>query len=176
VAVNVAPSQFRLRDLADQIRRALDESGLDPKLLEIELTETVLMQDLETALPLLQELKQLGLSIAVDDFGTGYSSLAYLRRLPIDVIKIDRSFVQELEHSADSAAIVAAIIAMAGALNLGIVAEGVETRGQMQALLGQGCTRMQGYLFSRPLAAEAYAALARDPAAAPWRAVHGGAR
>jgi PAS domain S-box-containing protein len=176
VALNISSRHFQRGNLAAPVRAALARWEVPAQCLEIELTETVLMQDLETALPLLQELKQLGLSIAVDDFGTGYSSLAYLRRLPIDVIKIDRSFVQELEHSADSAAIVAAIIAMAGALNLGIVAEGVETRGQMQALLGQGCTRMQGYLFSRPLAAEAYAALARDPAAAPWRAVHGGAR
>src|ERR1700688_764721 len=109
------------------------------------------MRDLDVALHLLEEIKRLGVSISIDDFGTGYSSLAYLRRLPIDTIKIDRSFVMELEINPDSAAIVAAIIAMANALKLRTIAEGVETHGQMVALRAHGCNLMQGFLFSRPL-------------------------
>jgi len=172
IALNISSRHFQRGNLAAPVRAALARWELGAQLLEIELTETVLMQDLEVARPLLQELKHLGLSIAIDDFGTGYSSLAYLRRLPIDTIKIERSFVQELEFSADSAAIVAAIIALANALKLRIVAEGVETPGQMDALFAQGCTLMQGFLFSRPLTAEAFLQLAtvtevRD---LPWRA------
>jgi len=155
VALNISSGHFQRGNLAAPVRAALAQYGLPASLLEVELTETVLMRDLEVALPLLEEIKALGVSISIDDFGTGYSSLAYLRRLPIDTIKIDRSFVLELEHDADSAAIVAAIIAMARALKLRTVAEGVETQGQLRALSGQGCSLMQGYLFSRPLPAPA---------------------
>jgi PAS domain S-box-containing protein len=172
IALNISSRHFQRGNLAAPVRAALARWGIAAQLLEIELTETVLMQDLDVARPLLQELKQLGLSIAIDDFGTGYSSLAYLRRLPIDTIKIERSFVQELEFSADSAAIVAAIIALANALKLRIVAEGVETQGQLDALYAQGCTLMQGFLFSRPLTADAFerlAALTGGPDL-PWRA------
>jgi len=164
VALNISSRHFQRGNLAAPVRAALARWNVPARWLGIELTETVLMQDLDVALPLLRELKQLGLAIAIDDFGTGYSSLAYLRRLPIDTIKIERSFVQELESSADSAAIVAAIIAMANALKLRIVAEGVETPGQMAALYAQGCTLMQGFLFSRPLTAADYARLAARPA------------
>jgi EAL domain-containing protein (putative c-di-GMP-specific phosphodiesterase class I) len=172
IALNISSRHFQRGNLAAPVRAALARWEIAAQLLEIELTETVLMQDLDVARPLLQELKQLGLSIAIDDFGTGYSSLAYLRKLPIDTIKIERSFVQELEFSADSAAIVAAIIALANALKLRIVAEGVETRGQLDALFAQGCTLMQGFLFSRPLTAEAFLRLAAITEATelPWRA------
>jgi PAS domain S-box-containing protein len=162
IALNISGGHFQRGNLAAPVRAALAQNGVAAQLLEVELTETVLMRDLDVALPLLEELKSLGISISIDDFGTGYSSLAYLRRLPIDTIKIDRSFVLELEVSADAATIVAAIIAMADALKLRTIAEGVETRGQMLALSGHGCTLMQGFLFSRPLPADAFARLVAE--------------
>ena len=155
VSVNISSRHMQRpnANVAEQVQAALTRSGMAPGLLEIELTETVLMHNIEQALPLLRTLKELGVSISIDDFGTGYSSLAYLRRLPIDTIKIDRSFVRELEDSDDNAAIVAAIIAMCRSLKLRVVAEGVETEGQMRWLAGQGCTQMQGWLFARALEA-----------------------
>jgi PAS domain S-box-containing protein len=171
IALNISGGHFQRGNLAAPVRAALAQNGVAAQLLEVELTETVLMRDLDVALPLLEELKSLGISISIDDFGTGYSSLAYLRRLPIDTIKIDRSFVLELEVSADAATIVAAIIAMANALKLRTIAEGVETRGQMLALSGYGCTLMQGFLFSRPLPADSFARLVAEAQTRrmPWR-------
>ncbi len=170
VALNISGGHLQRGNLAAPVRTALAQFGVAADLLELEITETVLMRDLDGVLPLLEELKRLGVTISIDDFGTGYSSLAYLRRLPIDTIKIDRSFVQELESSPDSASIVAAIIAMARAMNLRTIGEGVETRGQMQALIGHGCKLMQGFLFARPLPAPAFAQLLADAAAQrlPW--------
>lgn len=169
IALNISSGHFQRGNLAAPVREALARHNIAPNFFEVELTETVLMRDLDVALPLLEELKELGVSISIDDFGTGYSSLAYLRRLPIDTIKIDRSFVLELEVSADSAAIVAAIIAMAKALKLRFIAEGVETRGQMLALSAHGCRLMQGFLFSRPLSAADFLRLmlARDDCPLP---------
>jgi PAS domain S-box-containing protein len=171
IALNISGGHFQRGNLAAPVRAALAQNGVPAQLLAVELTETVLMRDLDVALPLLEELKSLGISISIDDFGTGYSSLAYLRRLPIDTIKIDRSFVMELEVSADSATIVAAIIAMAKALKLSTIAEGVETVGQVKALGGHGCTLMQGFLFSRPLPADAFARLIGEAQMrrAPWQ-------
>jgi predicted signal transduction protein with EAL and GGDEF domain len=171
VSINVSSRHVQRADLAAPVRAALHKTGLSPALLELELTETVLMQNIDSALPLLQALKQLGISISIDDFGTGYSSLSYLKRLPIDTLKIDRSFVRDLESSPDNAAIVAAIIAMSKSLKLRVVAEGVETPGQMQQLHGQGCHLMQGWLFAKAVdAAEFGALLAQQPAPAAWRA------
>jgi PAS domain S-box-containing protein len=167
IALNISGGHFQRGNLAAPVRAALAQNGVAAQLLEVELTETVLMRDLDVALPLLEELKSLGISISIDDFGTGYSSLAYLRRLPIDTIKIDRSFVLELEVSADAATIVAAIIAMADALKLRTIAEGVETRGQMLALSGHGCTLMQGFLFSHPLPADCFARLVSEARTRP---------
>jgi PAS domain S-box-containing protein len=171
IALNISGGHFQRGNLAAPVRAALAQNGVPAQLLAVELTETVLMRDLDVALPLLEELKSLGISISIDDFGTGYSSLAYLRRLPIDTIKIDRSFVSELEVNADSATIVAAIIAMAKALKLRTIAEGVETPGQVQTLSGHGCSLMQGFLFSRPLPADAFARLVADAQTrrAPWQ-------
>ncbi|GMV60006.1 MAG: hypothetical protein AMXMBFR72_30990 [Betaproteobacteria bacterium] len=172
VSINISSRHVQRADLVAPVQRALAESGLPPGMIELELTETVLMHNLATALPLLQALKQLGVSISIDDFGTGYSSLAYLKRLPIDTLKIDRSFVRELESSGDNAAIVAAIIAMSRSLKLRVVAEGVETREQMERLVDEGCRLMQGWLFARAMPAEEFAALLRDAArCAGWRAV-----
>jgi PAS domain S-box-containing protein len=153
VSINISSRHVQRANLVEPVQQALARSGLAASLLELELTETVLMHNIDHALPLLQSLKQLGVSISIDDFGTGYSSLAYLRRLPIDTLKIDRSFVHDLEDSDDSAAIVAAIIAMARSLKLRVVAEGVETAGQMRWLAGQGCAVMQGWLFAKAVPA-----------------------
>jgi predicted signal transduction protein with EAL and GGDEF domain len=146
VSINISSRHIQRASLIEPVQRALATSGLSANLLELELTETVLMQNIEQGLPLLQSLKRLGVSISIDDFGTGYSSLSYLKRLPIDTLKIDRSFVRELESSDDNAAIVTAIIAMGRSLNLRVVAEGVETRYQMRRLHEQGC-RLFLFLF-----------------------------
>jgi EAL domain-containing protein (putative c-di-GMP-specific phosphodiesterase class I) len=148
VSINISGRHIQRANLVEPVQAALAGFRLDARLLELELTETVLMQNLGHALPLLQALKELGVAISVDDFGTGYSSLSYLKKLPIDTLKIDRSFVRELETSGDNAAIVAAIIAMSKSLKLRVVAEGVETQGQMTRLFDQGCQLMQGFLFS----------------------------
>jgi diguanylate cyclase (GGDEF)-like protein len=152
VAVNVSPLQFR-RDLFAAVSRALEATGADPTLLELEITEGLLIDDLDACRSVLTSLKELGVRIAIDDFGTGYSSLVYLRRLPIDVLKVDRSFVRDVERDPDAAAIVGGIIALAHKLGLEVIAEGVETVGQRRFLEEQGCEIGQGYLFSPPLPA-----------------------
>jgi diguanylate cyclase (GGDEF)-like protein len=134
VAVNLSARQFRNAGLSEDIRRCLSETGLDPKLLELELTESMVMQDAELAATMLEELKQMGLSLSIDDFGTGYSSLAYLKRFPIDSVKIDRSFVKDIPDDAEGVAIVEAVIALAQSLRLRVVAEGVETTEQRDHL------------------------------------------
>ncbi len=161
VSINISSRHVQRANLVAPVRLALAASQLPARMIELELTETVLMHNLATALPLLQALKQIGVSISIDDFGTGYSSLAYLKRLPIDTLKIDRSFVRELESSDDDAAIVAAIIALARSLGLQVVAEGVEARAQMQRLLSKGCRLMQGWLFARAMPANDFAELLR---------------
>jgi EAL domain-containing protein (putative c-di-GMP-specific phosphodiesterase class I) len=172
VSVNISSRHVQRANVIEPIKAALRAHGQPADRLELELTETVLMQNIEAALPLLQALKALGVSISIDDFGTGYSSLSYLKRLPIDTLKIDRSFVSELESSPDSAAIVAAIIAMSKSMRLRVVAEGVESVVQMERLHGQGCVLMQGFLFARPLWSEEFVRLALSwPDGNPaWRA------
>jgi predicted signal transduction protein with EAL and GGDEF domain len=170
VSVNISGRHLQRANLVEPVQAALRGFKLDPRLLELELTETVLMHNLGNTLPLLQSLKDLGVSISVDDFGTGYSSLSYLKRLPIDTLKIDRSFVRELETSPDNAAIVAAIIAMSKSLKLRVVAEGVETQGQMTRLFDQGCQLMQGFLFSPAVPGDDFPALLRGAVAnTHWR-------
>ena len=151
VAVNLSAHQFQHRDLARTIRQALESSGLQSGLLELEITETVAMQNADLSVNMMQELKDMGVLIAIDDFGTGYSSLSYLKRFPIDTVKLDQSFIQEMVSGTSDAAIVSAVIAMAHALNLKIVAEGVETREQLQMLCEKDCEEMQGFLVSRAL-------------------------
>ena len=160
VAVNLSARQFVRDDLAQSVAATLAEIGLSPADLELELTESLVMSDVERGIGMLGALKQLGVRIAVDDFGTGYSSLAYLRRLPIDVLKIDRSFVSDV-GSSDGDAIVASIIALAHTLKLKVVAEGVETIEQLDYLRLNQCDEMQGYYFSKPVPAEAFAELLR---------------
>jgi diguanylate cyclase len=151
IAVNLAPSQFRLADLAGQIRRALDASGLNPALLEIELTETAVMSDAEESVHILEAISRMGVLVSVDDFGTGYSSMSYLRRFPIDKLKIDRCFVEQMTARAEDASIVGAIISLAHSLHLKVIAEGVETPEQLQLLAKLGCDQYQGFYFSPAL-------------------------
>jgi diguanylate cyclase (GGDEF)-like protein/PAS domain S-box-containing protein len=158
VAVNLSPRQFRDLELVSHIRGALEETGLDPRLLELELTESMVMQDAAGVAGLLHELKALGVRIALDDFGTGHSSLAWLRRFPIDSIKIDRSFVCDLPHDLDDIEITKAVIALGHSLRRVVVAEGVETEGQAALLRELGCDEMQGYLIQRPVPLDAFEA------------------
>lgn len=157
VAVNISPSLFREKDLAALVMSVLEEAGLPPENLELEITEGMLMGDVQRALTVLNELKAMGVYIAIDDFGTGYSSLAYLKRFPIDVLKVDRSFVLECDTGNEGLAITRAIVSLAHSLNLRVVAEGVEKQTQLAVLNALGCHEFQGYLFARPLPAESIA-------------------
>lgn len=157
VSVNLSPRQFAQPDLVQEVRDALHRAQLDPKWLELEITESMVMHNPERAISTLHELKKLGVSLSIDDFGTGYSSLAYLKRFPIDVLKIDRSFVKDLPGDLDDAAITEAVIVMAHALKLKVVAEGVEEIEQGQFLQGHGCDEVQGFYFSKPLTTDDFA-------------------
>ena len=154
VAVNLSARQFQQRDLKSMVAQVLGETGLDPHCLQLEITEGVAMQDAEFTITMLRELRGMGIQIAIDDFGTGHSSLSYLRRLPIDVVKIDRSFVCDLTTDPNDAAIASTIVAMAHNLKLRVIAEGVETEEQLTFLKEQQCDEFQGYLFSKPVPAE----------------------
>jgi diguanylate cyclase len=153
VAVNLSAQQLRQRELPDTVLAALAASGLDPQDLELELTETVVMQEAESSIRTLRRLSDRGVSIAVDDFGTGYSSLSYLRRLPLKRLKIDRSFVRDIITSRENAEIVRAIVSLAASLDLRVIAEGVETREQLEALALLGCEHFQGFYCSAPVSA-----------------------
>jgi diguanylate cyclase (GGDEF)-like protein/PAS domain S-box-containing protein len=163
VAVNLSPLQFRQPDLVEQVAKELANSGLDPCWLELEVTESLVMDNPEAATDFLNRLKKMGVRLAMDDFGTGYSSLSYLKRFPFDVLKIDRSFVQNIVSEPDDAVIAVAVIAMAHSLGLHVIAEGVEDEAQMRYLRSHLCDEIQGYLFSRPLPAAELAAFLRDP-------------
>jgi len=154
VAVNFSAKQFQKNDLFDLVRRILDETKLGAEYLEIELTESLLMKDSDVTVQTLRQLKEMGAIMALDDFGTGYSSLSYLRRFPIDVVKIDCSFIRDVTNNVDDALLTKAIISMAKSLNLKTVAEGVETEGQLNFLKENQCDTIQGYYFSRPLPAD----------------------
>ncbi|QYF93645.1 EAL domain-containing protein [Massilia sp. PAMC28688] len=167
VAVNLSARQFGSSTLLADIGNVLDETGLDPACLDIELTESLFMTDVTSAVELLHGMKALGVKLSIDDFGTGYSSLSYLSRFPIDVLKIDRSFVADIARDASDAAIVASIIALAHNLKLSVIAEGVETAEQLDYLRRHGCDEMQGYHFSRPLAADDFEQLLRQRACLP---------
>jgi predicted signal transduction protein with EAL and GGDEF domain len=167
VSVNISGVQLRRQNLADLVERILQETGADPERIEIELTETALLATGEEAVTRLKALRELGVRISLDDFGTGYSSLTYLRRYPIDKIKIDRSFIADVERDPGDASIVSAILAMSQALGIAVTAEGVETRGQLAFLRERGCDFAQGYLYSRPLpAGDVARQFLRAPAAA----------
>ncbi|MEK7207620.1 MAG: EAL domain-containing protein [Pseudomonadota bacterium] len=159
ISVNLSMRQFRSGSLIASVQRALADSGLPPHCLELELTESVLVEDTEQALDLMRELKKIGVYLSIDDFGTGYSSLNYLRHFPIDLLKIDGSFIRDVNRSQSDAAITTAIAAMAKSLGLGILAEGVETREQVRFLRTIGCHEMQGFLFSKPVPGERFLAV-----------------
>ncbi len=161
LAVNFSPRQFQQRDLARNVLRIIESAGLDPGGFGLELTEGAVMRDPEASIGILSELGEAGLELSIDDFGTGYSSLSMLKRLPIDHLKIDRSFVREVTTDPDDAALVSAITTMARQLDLGVIAEGVETADQLRFLRASGCEVMQGYYFSEPLPAAELAALLR---------------
>ena len=162
VAVNVAASQFRQGHLLDVIRRALEDVGLEARYLELELTESAVMTNPEESAAILEQLSRMGVLVSVDDFGTGYSSMSYLRRFPIDKLKIDQSFIKELMTRAEDASIVQAIISLAHGLQLKVVAEGVETPEQLEYLKSLGCDQYQGFHFSKPLPAAAFSELLRN--------------
>jgi PAS domain S-box-containing protein len=164
VAVNLSPAQFRHGDLTAIIRQALDDAGLDPRFLEVELTENTVMNDAEGSVVILERLSQMGILVSVDDFGTGYSSLTYLRRFPVDKLKIDRIFINEITSRSEDASIVRAIISLAHSMRLKVVAEGVETREQLEFLQALGCDQYQGYYFSPAVPPAQFAALLRDSA------------
>ncbi len=159
LSVNISPRQFRQEELPGIVASALEATGADPRSFTFEMTESMVMHDVESAQVSLRALKQLGIELSLDDFGTGYSSLSYLRRFPLDEVKIDRSFVSELHHNEDDAAIAAAVVAMARTLGLRVVAEGVELDAQLATLERLGCHEVQGYLLGRPLAADEFVAV-----------------
>jgi diguanylate cyclase (GGDEF)-like protein len=164
IAVNLSGRQFSQDALLAQVTRALDASGLDPARLELEITESTAMTQPERTARILGAVDQLGIGIAIDDFGTGYSSLAYLKRFPVDVLKIDRSFVRDLPDDIDDGAITRAVIALARSLKMRVVAEGVETSRQLDFLTAHGCDIAQGYFVAAPLAADAFVAFVRNHA------------
>jgi len=151
VSVNVSALQLESDDFFDDVRRVLHDTGLDPRALTLEITESALMRDAQTAVERLAALKTLGVALAIDDFGTGYSSLSYLRQFPIDVLKIDRSFVNALGDSGDGEALVHTMVQLGQALRLRTVAEGIETEEQFRLLQAEGCADGQGFLFARPM-------------------------
>jgi EAL domain-containing protein (putative c-di-GMP-specific phosphodiesterase class I) len=158
MAVNLSPRQFHATDLANRLERILTAAGVENEWIELEITESAAMAHPEGAVEVLQRLRERGIQIAMDDFGTGHSSLAMLRTLPLNVLKLDRSFVQHLPESETDAAVAGAVVTLARRLGLSVVAEGVETEAQQHFLAGIGCDLLQGYLFSRPLPAAEFEA------------------
>jgi len=159
MAVNVSAMEFRNENFSSGLLAVLRETGLDPKYLELELTETVLMKRAEYTAAVLRTVRERGVQVALDDFGTGYSSLSYLRKFPVDSLKIDQSFVRQISTDGEDTAIVVAVIGMARSLNLRVIAEGVETLDELAFLRAHHCDEAQGYLFSRPVAPEQFAKL-----------------
>jgi diguanylate cyclase len=159
IAVNISAIEFRNEHFLDGVFAILQDTGLSPRRLELELTETVLMKRADSTESVFKKLRAGGVQLAVDDFGTGYSSLSYLRKFPIDSLKIDQSFVRQITANPDDTAIVTAVISMGRSLNLRVIAEGVETRHEMEFLQAHHCDEAQGYYFSRPLAVQEFARL-----------------
>jgi EAL domain-containing protein (putative c-di-GMP-specific phosphodiesterase class I) len=170
MAVNVSAMELRDENYLDRSFDILASTGLDPRRLELELTESVLMRQAESAASILQTLRDRGVQVAVDDFGTGYSSLSYLRKFPIDSLKIDQSFVSQITANGDDSSIVTAVISMARSLNLRVVAEGVETIEQLAFLQLHQCDEAQGFFFSRPVPASQFATLLQTGIPLPYTA------
>jgi len=163
MAVNFSALQFRRADLPDRIKSVIAEKALPPSSLVVEITETTLIQNLDSAIEIVQELSDAGVRIALDDFGTGYSSLSYLQRFPIDLVKIDKSFLRDFPAKAHDTEIVSAVVSIAHNLGLRVVAEGVETERQFTVLRNLACDEIQGFLFSKPLSRDAVSALMANP-------------
>ena len=159
VDVNLSARQFHQPDLAGEVAEVLEETGLDPSCLELEITEGVLMEDAPSTIATLEKLKARGVEVAIDDFGTGYSSLSYLKHFPVDTLKIDQSFIGELDTDLEDEILVSGMIGLAHALGIKVVAEGVETEEQLARVRKMGCELAQGYHFSRPLPSEAATSL-----------------
>jgi EAL domain-containing protein (putative c-di-GMP-specific phosphodiesterase class I) len=151
MSVNLSGRQIEDPGLVADVRQALDDAGLDPRMLTLEITESVLMRDAEPTIDALRRLREVGVRLAIDDFGTGYSSLSYLRRLPVDILKIDRSFVAVVDSGPDEAALVRSIVSLGASLRLETVAEGIEQPGQLAQLRSLGTRLGQGYYFAKPL-------------------------
>jgi EAL domain-containing protein (putative c-di-GMP-specific phosphodiesterase class I) len=163
LAVNVSAKQFRQTDFVEQVRATVLRNDIKPNQLKLELTESMLQENIETTIATMKALKEFGVLFSLDDFGTGYSSLQYIKRLPLDQLKIDQSFVRDISTDSSDKAIVRTIIAMAQSLNLDVIAEGVESEEQRQLLFNKGCAQFQGYLFAKPVPLEEFErALARD--------------
>lgn len=169
IAVNVSAMEFRHENFLENLFVIVRETGLDPKLLELELTESLLMKHAEAAVSILQNLREVGIQVAMDDFGTGYSSLSYLRKFPLDALKIDQSFVRQISAAGEDTVIVTAVIGMARNLGLRVIAEGVETREELEFLQAHQCDEAQGYYFSRPVPAGQFAELLRTGIREPQR-------
>ena len=167
IAVNISPIQFRSHQFVASVHRILERTSLNPHCLELEVTESVLLENTDQSLATLRELRRLGVCLSLDDFGTGYASLSYLLRFEFDKIKIDRSFVQRLGSQAHAESIIRSILALAHNLGMRVCAEGVETAAQLGFLRDERCDEAQGFLFSQPLAPQELDDLARHP---PWRA------
>jgi EAL domain-containing protein (putative c-di-GMP-specific phosphodiesterase class I) len=168
VSVNLSVHQLRQGKLVSLVRQVLDEAGLMPEYLELELTESQLLDSVEHIISTFQQLRELGVKLAIDDFGTGYSSLSYLKRFPVDYVKIDQAFIRGLNEGTEDAAITRAIIAMAHSLELKVVAEGVENAQQLEFLREHECDEVQGYLISRPVDASAMGDVLRKCEAVAW--------
>jgi len=162
VAVNLCANNLQNITIASSIDNILQSSGLEPKYLDIELTESMIISDTEETLKILYEMKEIGVNLSIDDFGTGYSSLSYLKRLPLDILKIDRSFITDITSNSDSAAIAQSIMALAHAMKMKVTAEGIETKAQLDYLTKCQCNYMQGYYFSKPVAHEAFSILLKE--------------
>src|SRR5450759_3666992 len=162
LAVNVSAKQFHQADFVAQVQATVQHHAINPMLLKLELTEGMLLENIEDTIATMNALKEIGVQFSLEDFGTGYSSLQYLKRLPLDQLKIDQSFVRDIVIDSSDKAIVSTIIAMAQSLNLNVIAEGVETEEQRQLLMERGCTHYQEYLFSKPVPIEQFEALLKQ--------------
>lgn len=167
VAVNLSARQIEHPGLAERVQQVLNDTELEPRFLELEVTESLLMGDIDHTLSVLQALHNKGISLALDDFGTGYSSLSYLRKFPFDILKIDQAFVKDMVHSADAAEVTRAIVALAKGLQMGLIAEGIETEDQLNQIKGYDCPEVQGYYFSKPVLATEIADLLKT--SNPWK-------
>jgi EAL domain-containing protein (putative c-di-GMP-specific phosphodiesterase class I) len=175
VAVNVSTLQFKRHDFVETVAQALRKASVEPRFLELELTESVVMKNVDQSAPRMATLRALGVGVAIDDFGTGYSSLSYLQRLPIETLKIDQSFVRDMKKTSSTQLLVESVVTLARSLGMNAIAEGVETRSQLKALRAMGCDRVQGFLLGRPLHPEALlphiATINQCPSLAPDGAV-----